>query len=240
MEANCASFLTLIDRFRSLTQNRQVPVEVWAVGSEIECHPTFGNPSLRSYAQSKRAYAQAAARLMLDQGLLYRHIVPSAFRSPMGPGEMSGRTAAAITLWLIRRGFRYVPVTYTGIAFVNFIPFFLRGLLAGPQAPRRPRFSRALPRLEVVGLRELVAAQVTELEARDEQVCERLERPRLRDWQAGLETDLGAEGTRLRRYEAAADRLFRSAWRELEALREERGEPLMPRSERELPPEPAA
>jgi hypothetical protein len=143
MQANCASFLTLIDRFKSLTQDRQVPVEVWAVGSEIECHPAFGIPSLRAYAQSKRAYAQAAARLMLDHGFLYRHIVPSAFRSQMGPGLLSGRTAAAITLWLIRRGFRYVPVTYTGIAFVNFISFFLRGLLAGSLAPRRPRFLQA-------------------------------------------------------------------------------------------------
>ena len=71
-------------------------------------------------------------------------------------------------------------------------------------------------------------------------VWEAIERPRLRDWQAGLEIDLGAEGKRLRRYEAAADRLFRSAWRELEGLREGRGEPLMPRSEPELPPEPAA
>ena len=147
MQANCASFLALIDRFKSLTQNRQVPVEVWAVGSEIECHPAFGDPNLRSYAQSKRAYAQVGARLMLDQGLLYRHIVPSAFRSQMGPGVMRGRTAAAIALWLIRHGFRYVPVTYTGIAFVNFIPFFLRGLLAGSQASGHPQFLRAFSAL---------------------------------------------------------------------------------------------
>lgn len=122
-------------------------MEVWAVGSEIECHPAFGNPDLRSYAQSKRAYAQVGARLMLDQGFLYRHIVPSAFRSQMGPGVMSGRSAAATALWLIRRGFRYVPVTYTGIAFVNFIPFFLRGLLAGSQASGHPQFLRAFSAL---------------------------------------------------------------------------------------------
>ena len=63
---------------------------------------------------------------MHDGDVLYRHIVPSAFRSRMGGGLMSGRTAAAIALWLIRRGFRYVPVTYTGIAFLNFVPFFFR------------------------------------------------------------------------------------------------------------------
>jgi monoglucosyldiacylglycerol epimerase len=127
MLANCDSFLALIDRFRRLTRHRQVPVEVWAVGSEIECHPAFGNGELQSYARSKRAYARAAAQLMHDEDLLYRHIVPSAFRSRMGGGLMSGRTAARMALWLIRRGCRYVPVTYTGIAFVNFVPFLLSG-----------------------------------------------------------------------------------------------------------------
>jgi hypothetical protein len=141
MQANCDSFLALIDRFKSLTRHRQIPVEVWAVGSEIECHPTFGNAGLRSYARSKRAFGRAAARLVHDRDILFRHVVPSAFRSRMGPGLMSGRTAAAIAFWLIRRGFRYVPVTYTGIAFVNFIPFVIRGLRArfdGARSVRQP------------------------------------------------------------------------------------------------------
>ena len=141
MQANCDSFLALIDRFKGLTRNRQVPAEVWAVGSEIECHPAFGDAGLRSYARSKRAFARAAARLMQERELLYRHVVPSAFCSRMGPGLMTGRTAAAIALWLIRRGFRYVPVTYTGIAFLNFIPFVLRGLRARADASRLQRFS---------------------------------------------------------------------------------------------------
>ena len=55
MQANCDSFLALIDRFKRLTRHRQFPVEVWAVGSEIECHPALGNPELQSYARSKRA-----------------------------------------------------------------------------------------------------------------------------------------------------------------------------------------
>ena len=136
MQANCDSFLALIDGFKSLTRNRQIPVEVWAVGSEIECHPTFGAESLQSYARSKRAFARAAATLIRDRDLLYRHIVPSAFRSAMGPGLMTGRTAATIALWLIRRGFRYIPVTYTGIAFLNVVPFVLRGLRARAGVPR--------------------------------------------------------------------------------------------------------
>ncbi len=128
MQANCDSFLALIDRFRLLTRHRQLPVEVWAVGSEIECHPALGDPELQSYARAKRAFARSAARLRHDGHLLYRHIVPSAFRSRMGPGLISGRMAAAIALWLIRHGCRYVPVTYTGIAFLNFLPFYLRGV----------------------------------------------------------------------------------------------------------------
>jgi hypothetical protein len=139
MQANCHSFLALIDRFKAHALPRQVPGEVWAVGSEIECHPAFGIPELQSYARSKRAYARHAARLMHDPDILYRHIVPSAFRSRMGPGLMTGHTAAGIAFWMIRRGFRYVPVTYTGIAFLNYIPFCFRALIAGFQHPRSRR-----------------------------------------------------------------------------------------------------
>ncbi len=92
----------------------------------------------------------------------------------------------------------------------------------------------------VDGLLEIVAEQVAELEHRSEEVWEGVEQPRLEDWRSGVEMDLGPEGTRLRRYEAAADRLFRSAWTKLEGLRKERGVPLMHRSEREPAAEPAA
>ena len=92
--------------------------------------------------RSKRAFARAAARLFFDPEILYRHIVPSAFRSRMGPGLMSGHTAARVAFWLIRHGFRYVPVTYTGIAFLNFVPFFLRCGLR----PRAKAVQEGLPR----------------------------------------------------------------------------------------------
>ncbi len=55
----------------------------------------------------------------------------------MGPGLMSGRTAARLAFWLIRRGFRYVPVTYTGIALVNFVPYTVRSWRVRPDPPRR-------------------------------------------------------------------------------------------------------
>ncbi|MFO0891210.1 MAG: hypothetical protein U0790_18960 [Isosphaeraceae bacterium] len=87
-------------------------------------------------------------------------------------------------------------------------------------------------------LRAIVAEQVAELERCSEEAWDS-ERPLLEGWLSGVEIDLGPEGTRLRRYEAAADRLFRSAWTKLERLRKERGEPLMPRAERRPAAEPA-
>ncbi|HVS34456.1 MAG TPA: hypothetical protein VMS17_02675 [Gemmataceae bacterium] len=137
MQANCDSFVAIIERFRSLTRERRFPVEVWAVGSEIEFHPTFGVAALRPYLESKRAFARHARGYWRDRTFVYRHIVPAAFRSRMGPGLMSGQTAARTALFFIRRGFRYVPVTYTGIALLNYFKFLL---LPGPPrlVERRP------------------------------------------------------------------------------------------------------
>ena len=126
MQANCDSFIALIERFRELTKDRKVPPEVWAVGSEIEAHPAWGNPELQVYLESKRAYARHARRYFWDPHFIYRHIVPSAFRSPMGPGLISGRAAARWAWFFIARGFRYVPVSYTGIALINWFKFQLR------------------------------------------------------------------------------------------------------------------
>jgi hypothetical protein len=92
----------------------------------------------------------------------------------------------------------------------------------------------------VTGLRELVAEEIAELERRREKVWEGVERPRLQDWCAGLETDLGPDGTRLRRDEAAAHRLFRSAWTQLERLRKARFESFIHDCERDFAAEPAA
>jgi len=83
----------------------------------------------------------------------------------------------------------------------------------------------------VTELREIVAEEVAELERRREEAWEGVEQPRFQDWCSGLEIDQGPDGTRLRRYEVAADRLFRSAWTKLERLRKERGEPLIHRCE---------
>lgn len=132
MEANCISFVEIIERFKKHAEERSVPVEVWAVGSEIESHSHWGNAELKVYKASKDAYARFARAYYRDDTILYRHIVPSAFASRMGPGFISGKTAARYMLFWIRRGFHYVPVTYTGIAFYNYLKFLFRWNLAQP------------------------------------------------------------------------------------------------------------
>ena len=79
----------------------------------------------------------------------------------------------------------------------------------------------------VTELRRFIADEMADLEKRPEEAWQAVEEPMLQDWYSGLDIDLGPEGTRLRRYEAAADRLFRSAWTKLERIRKENHEPLM-------------
>lgn len=135
MQANCDSFEALMAIFYEAHKDDKAPAEIWAVGSESECHPAFESVAKR-YKESKEAFARIAARYYKDDRVIYRHIVPAAFTSPMGPGLISGKTAASVALWWIRRGFCYVPVTYTGIAFVNYIKFFFLTTRTDPTRTR--------------------------------------------------------------------------------------------------------
>ncbi len=80
-------------------------------------------PELVGYSTSKRAFAQRAVGYYRSGELLYRHVVPSSFTSAMGRGTDVADTAAGIALFFIRRGFHYVPVTLTGLAFWNYFRF---------------------------------------------------------------------------------------------------------------------
>lgn len=121
--ANCDSFVAIIELYKRVAKPGLLPLEVWAVGSEIECHPCFGIKQLYPYAASKRAFASHARRYFHARDMQYRHLVHSAFWSPMGPGLMSASFAARMTMFLLKRGFKYVPVTYTGFAWLNYIRF---------------------------------------------------------------------------------------------------------------------
>jgi hypothetical protein len=121
--ANNITFRELTELFTELGKTRLAPPEVWALGSEVELHGDMGMDELKAYSASKRAFALRARDYYRSDALIYRHIVPSSFTSAMGKGAMSARTAVVIALFFIRRGFRYVPVTLTGLAVLNYFRF---------------------------------------------------------------------------------------------------------------------
>ena len=134
--ANVVTFTDLIDLFTDLGKTRLAPPEVWALGSEVELHGDMGLDELKAYSASKRAFALRARDYYRSDALLYRHIVPSSFTSPMGKGAMSADTAVTIALFFIRRGFKYVPVTLTGMAVLNYFRFrYFQKAAAGALTP---------------------------------------------------------------------------------------------------------
>ena len=135
-DANYTTFTELSDLFIAVGKDRLVPPEIWAVGSEAELHGDMGQADLVDYAASKRAFARRAVAYYRSPDVLYRHIVPSAFTSAMGPGAMSADSATRIALFLIRRGFSYVPVTLTTLAFWNYFRFIRQSPEQPPIHPR--------------------------------------------------------------------------------------------------------
>jgi hypothetical protein len=121
--ANNVTFRELVELFTDMGKNRLTPPEVWALGSEVEFHGDMGMDDLKAYSASKRAFALRARDYYRSDALIYRHIVPSSFTSAMGKGAMSAATAVNIALFFIRRGVRYVPVTLTGLAVLNYFRF---------------------------------------------------------------------------------------------------------------------
>lgn len=127
LKANCESAVQLISLFKNHrksdpSQTGLLP-EIWYVGSEAELHPSFGIQSLQAYSTSKRAFLPYARKLYDDDSILYRHIVPAAFRSTMGSAILPAEWAARSAMWWIRRGARFIPVTYTGIAYLHYVKF---------------------------------------------------------------------------------------------------------------------
>jgi monoglucosyldiacylglycerol epimerase len=122
-EANCDSYIDLIELYKRVRKPDLLAPEIWATGSEIECHPCFGIEKIKVYAVSKRNYAKAARSYYRADDIQYRHLVHSAFMSSMGPGLMSANFAAKWTMFLLKRGFRYVPVSYTGFGYINYLRF---------------------------------------------------------------------------------------------------------------------
>ncbi|KEQ79404.1 hypothetical protein M438DRAFT_339801 [Aureobasidium pullulans EXF-150] len=131
MKANYETSRRLVELFaqhrKPLESRRpQELPEVWYVGSEIEIHPSWGSKSLGAYSASKRRFLPFAKSLYDSDSVVYRHIVLAAFSSRMGPAIVSADWAARWTMWWIRRGLKYVPVTYTGFAYLNFFKFLFK------------------------------------------------------------------------------------------------------------------
>lgn len=124
MDANCKAAVAMVELFKRVRQGSTSKIlpEVWYVGSEAELHGSWTD-DMRSYTDSKRAFLPYARAYYEEDSFVYRHIVPAAFASKMGPALVSARWAAKVALWWIHRGARYVPVTYTGFAFANYFRF---------------------------------------------------------------------------------------------------------------------
>lgn len=124
LQANCQSVIAIIDLFKRcrLQSKCELMPEVWCIGSEAEFHGSWCE-SMQHYTDSKRAFVPFARAYYDEKAFIYRHIVPAAFKSQMGPALVTARWAAGVALWWIRRGARYVPVTYTGMAYANYFRF---------------------------------------------------------------------------------------------------------------------
>lgn len=124
MWANCTSFQAISERYLELNKGGLTVPEIWGAGSEIECHPAV-LPAFYDYKRSKRAYANWTKQFMSQQRVIYRHIVPAAFTSNMGVGLMSSTFVAKVIIGRVKRDWRYIPITYTGIAWLNYIKYRL-------------------------------------------------------------------------------------------------------------------
>jgi monoglucosyldiacylglycerol epimerase len=126
-EANYQTPIEIGNAFIEAGRSRLVPPEIWGVGSETELY------GFSDYAKSKQEFAAyVSSNWSNSPDVTYRHIVPAAFRSKMGWGLISADFAAAWALFLIRRGFSYVPVTYTTLALWNWFLYRLRGIALRP------------------------------------------------------------------------------------------------------------
>ena len=122
MTASCDSYVRLIECFQQATRERKLPVEVWALGSELELRRARRSDEL-SYARAKQAFVRHARQLYTGKHVIYRHPVAPVYRPSDEPSPSSMRLAARAALFFIRCGFNYVPATLTGLAALNLIKF---------------------------------------------------------------------------------------------------------------------
>lgn len=121
-EANCTSALRLIRlfqqyRIRDTKPDNLLLPEIWYVGSEVEFSLSGAEATISPWSLSKMSFLPYARNLYDEPSLIYRHIVPSPFDSS------TAAWTAHCAMWWLKRGARYVPVTQTGVAYLNFFKF---------------------------------------------------------------------------------------------------------------------
>ncbi|OJJ99147.1 hypothetical protein ASPACDRAFT_1870223 [Aspergillus aculeatus ATCC 16872] len=124
-QSNSTSVIRVIQeflRFKATRRGKVLP-EIWYVGCESELSLPWGiihaqqdsvppEPSFLPYARS----------LYRSSQVTYRHIVLPAYHFSTTRFNASPDWAARATLWWIRRGAHFVPVTWTGRAYSHFLP----------------------------------------------------------------------------------------------------------------------
>jgi hypothetical protein len=106
-QQRCDESVAAIERFKQTARDRQLPVEVWAVGA----------PGGRFERHARRYY--------VDDRVIYRHI---ALAPSVSNRDLGLERAARVAFFFIRRGFNYVPAAPSGTALLAFAAFryFLR------------------------------------------------------------------------------------------------------------------
>ncbi|UKZ69559.1 uncharacterized protein TrAtP1_010565 [Trichoderma atroviride] len=127
LKANCESAVQFISLFKNHRKSDPSQIdllpEIWDVGSETELHPSFGIQNLQAYSTSKRAFLPYTRKFYDDDSIIYRHIVPAAFQSTVDSAKLPAEWVARTAMWWIRRGARFIPVTYTGLAYLYYVKF---------------------------------------------------------------------------------------------------------------------
>ncbi|PYI34534.1 hypothetical protein BP00DRAFT_423027 [Aspergillus indologenus CBS 114.80] len=122
---NSTSVIRIIPEFLRFKATRRAKVlpEIWHVECESELPRPWGaihrqqdsvpaTPSFLPYARS----------LYRSSQVTYRHIVLPAYHHSTARLMVSPEWLARVALWWIRRGAHFVPVTWTGQAYLHFLP----------------------------------------------------------------------------------------------------------------------
>jgi hypothetical protein len=119
---SCESTVKTIELFKNHYRSRPghslLMPEVWCIGNQNEIQ--YSSSAGTAFTPHARMYHN-------DKDIIYRHIVLSTSISNLHNAFLRPNFATKVTLWWIRRGARYVPVTNPVSAFLGYLNFFYGG-----------------------------------------------------------------------------------------------------------------